>query len=242
MFKRVPVGIELEITQLLSSPGLRLEPHNHCVPLLEVIDLPNALDQKLMVMPFLRPFNKPRFQTFGEFVSFFIQICDVRPAQLPVRGHRWDLTIINPGSSVHARTKYRTQVRSFFLLENAYRGHTLRDCTPNNIMLDPSGMYPNGFHPIHIKRNQNFKGRAKRFTRTQRPTRYYLIDFGLSRRYKSRDALDEPLRGGDKSAPEHLLGRQCNPFQTDIYYLGNLVREYFLKVISPKCRLDAWLT
>jgi hypothetical protein len=41
-----------------------------------------------MVMPFLRPFNKPRFQTFGEFVSFFTQICNVRPAQLPVRGHR----------------------------------------------------------------------------------------------------------------------------------------------------------
>ena len=108
MFKRVPVGTELEITQLLSSPGLRLEPHNHCVPLLDVIELPSALDQKLMVMPFLRPFNKPRFQTFGEFVSFFAQICDVRAAEFPVRGYRWDLTILYPGSSVHAREKYCT--------------------------------------------------------------------------------------------------------------------------------------
>jgi hypothetical protein len=96
MLKRVPVGIELEITQLLSSPGLRLEPHNHCVPVLDVIDLSNALDQKLIVMPFLRPFNKPRFQTFGEFVSFFTQICDVRTAQLSVRRPRWDLTILDP--------------------------------------------------------------------------------------------------------------------------------------------------
>jgi hypothetical protein len=43
--------------------------------------------------------------------------------------------------------------------------------------------------------------------------------------------LDVPLRGGDKSAPEHRLGKACNPFHTDIYYLGNLVRERFLKVI-----------
>jgi len=106
----------------------------------------------------------------------------------------------------------------------------LRDCTPNNIMLDPSGMYPKGFHPIQINRRRDFRGRAKRFTRTLRPTRYHLIDFGLSRRYSSRNALDQPIRGGDKSAPEHRLGNLCNPFHTDIYYLGNLIRERFLKV------------
>ncbi len=108
--------------------------------------------------------------------------------------------------------------------------NSLSDCTANNIMLDPSGMYPKGFHPIHINRRRDFKGKAKKFTRTQRPTRYYLIDFGLSRQYNSRNALDEPLRGGDKTAPEHRLGRRCNPFHTDIYYLGNLIRELFLNV------------
>jgi hypothetical protein len=97
-------------------------------------------------------------------------------------------------------------------------------------MLEPSGMYPKGFHPIQINRRRDFRGRAKRFTRTLRPTRYYLIDFGLSRRYSSRNALDQPIRGGDKSAPEHRRGNLCNPFYTDIYYLGNLVRERFLKV------------
>jgi hypothetical protein len=42
--------------------------------------------------------------------------------------------------------------------------------------------------------------------------------------------LDEPLRGGDKTAPEHRRGGQCNPFRTDIYYLGNLIREQFMQV------------
>ncbi|KAI0298950.1 hypothetical protein BC826DRAFT_90095 [Russula brevipes] len=58
---------------------------------------------------------------------------------------------------------------------------------------------------------------------------YYFIDFGLSRQYASRDALDEPVRGGDKSAPEHRSQTRCNPFQTDIYYIGNLVHQEFVE-------------
>ena len=78
MLKRVSTAMELEISLLVSTPRLRHDPRNHCVPLIEVIELPYAHDQKLMVMPFLRPFHKPRFQTYGEFVAFFTQICDVR--------------------------------------------------------------------------------------------------------------------------------------------------------------------
>ena len=97
-------------------------------------------------------------------------------------------------------------------------------------MLDPSEMFPDGFHPTQINRRTDFSGRARRHTRTQRPPRYYLIDFGLSRRYASRATFDEPLRGGDRTAPEHQRGGPCNPFQTDIYYLGNLIREEFIRV------------
>jgi len=68
---------ELTITQFFSSPGLVRDPRNHCVPLLDVIEIP-ATGQKLMVMPFLRPFNNPHFRTFGEFVAFFEQVCEAR--------------------------------------------------------------------------------------------------------------------------------------------------------------------
>jgi len=67
---------ELRIAQSFSSPEVARDPRNHCVPLLDVIEIPDA-GQKLMVMPFLRPFNNPRFQTFGEFVAFFTQTCEV---------------------------------------------------------------------------------------------------------------------------------------------------------------------
>ena len=97
-------------------------------------------------------------------------------------------------------------------------------------MFDPSGMYPNGFYPTKLNRNRDL--RAKQYTRTQRSPRYYLIDFGLSRQYSSRNALDGPLRGGAKSGPEHRSETQCNPFHADIYYLGNLVRQKFMQVRS----------
>src|SRR6266702_8752523 len=107
------------------------------------------------------------------------------------------------------------------------------DCTYENIMLDPSGMYPDSFHPVDPKKSKDFRRKAKGYSRTRRPTRYLLIDFGLSRRYDpaAGPPLDQPLRGGDKSAPEHQDGETpCNPFPTDVYYLGNLVREDYLKV------------
>jgi len=34
-------------------------------------------DPPILVQPLLRPFYKPPLQTFGEFVTFFAQICEV---------------------------------------------------------------------------------------------------------------------------------------------------------------------
>ena len=74
---------ELNINRLFSSPELARAPHNHCAPLLDVIELQRPETQRLMVSPFLRPFNQPRMQTFGEFVAFFTQICEVWPSFTP---------------------------------------------------------------------------------------------------------------------------------------------------------------
>jgi len=107
-----------------------------------------------------------------------------------------------------------------------------RDCTIGNIMLDPSNMYPESFHPVKTSRSKDFRHRTKAYSRTRRPTKYFLIDFGLSRQYDPANGppLDKPLRGGDQSAPEHQDGKTlCNPFPTDVYYLGNLVRSHFME-------------
>ena len=97
-------------------------------------------------------------------------------------------------------------------------------------------MYPNGWHPLQdwVTR-EDVNVDAKAFTRTERPPKYYLIDFGLSRRYDPNDKapLEPPIRG-DKSVPEFQRYNPnqttFNPFFTDIYYAGNRIREEFLTV------------
>jgi len=80
MLKMIPFEegpYELEMNRLFSTEPLSSNPRNRCAPLLDVIRLPN--DPPIMVHPLLRPFYDPRFQTFGEFLSFFAQACEVRP-------------------------------------------------------------------------------------------------------------------------------------------------------------------
>lgn len=104
-----------------------------------------------------------------------------------------------------------------------------------NIMMDPTPMFPNMYHPRSILHNRNFKGRAKYYTRTARPTKYFLIDFGLSRKYSPNDhePREHPILGGDRTVPEFQGNgeyKPSNPFPTDIYYIGNMIREDFLQV------------
>lgn len=102
-------------------------------------------------------------------------------------------------------------------------------------MLDPKAMYPDMYHPRHRTERRDYKGTAKFYSRTERPTKYYYVDFGLSRKYDPADGppLELPILGGDKTVPE-FQGEGYNiavdPFPTDIYYLGNLIRMAFLQV------------
>jgi hypothetical protein len=233
MLKKVPIRegpYELQINRLFSTEPLYSNPRNHCVHLLDVIELPN--EPPILVHPLLRPYHKPPLRTFGEFVTFFAQICEVCLLCL----YMARIGSLNlQGCSIYARKSCCPSVCSRSILSFP-RGSILtyaRDCTHGNIMLDPSNMYPGSFHPVRMSRSKDFRHKAKAYSRTRRPSRYLLIDFGLSRHYDPANGppLDKPLRGGDKSAPEHQDGKAlCNPFPTDVYYLGNLVREYFMKV------------
>ncbi|KAH9937748.1 kinase-like domain-containing protein [Amylocystis lapponica] len=113
-----------------------------------------------------------------------------------------------------------------------------RDCMKLNIMMDPSAIYPDLYHPRAPLRTRDFQGWVEPFTRTERPTKYYLIDFGLSVKFDPDDTNPAvlPIKGGDKTVPEfqhdESYKKDQNPFPTDIYYLGNLIRQDFLQRYS----------
>lgn len=195
---------EVDMTTMLSSPPYSSDPRNHCVPVLEVLQDPDDSKYQLLVLPLLREYCAPRFDTVGEVIDCLRQIIQC-------------LQFLHENQIVH------------------------RDFHPLNIMMDASPLYNIPFHAIHQDMRYDYKGSAKAsYTRTEKPVKYYLIDFGLSIRYESVDPPPEeaPILGGDSTVPEFLgndpsqryggLSQLYNPFPTDVYCVGNWIRQDFL--------------
>jgi len=186
---------EVEIGQFLSSPELLASPDNHCVPFSANITIHDVEGWSLLVMPLLREFNDPRFETFSEAVDFFKQ------------------------ALIGLRFMHQNNVAH-------------RDVNFNNVMMDASPLYPEPYHPVRTYKKRDWTGTARHYTRTERPVKYYFIDFGLSRRYSAedKDPRQAIIIGGDKSVPEFQNSTEpCNPYHTDVYCMGNLVRTEFMQ-------------
>ncbi|TFK74314.1 hypothetical protein BDN72DRAFT_813212 [Pluteus cervinus] len=107
-----------------------------------------------------------------------------------------------------------------------------RDIGIPNFMMDGDEMFPGGWNAVRGRTTPRGQKHANIYTRTQRPPRYYFIDFGLSRCFDPSDTnpLAEPIFGGDRTVPEFKTNKGAfNPFQTDIYYIGNTIREFIMK-------------
>jgi len=186
---------EVDIATFLSSEPLARDKQNHCVPIYEVLNVPDDDDKVILVMPLLRQWNSPEFETIGEAVDFFGQL--------------------------------------FQGLQFMHKHHVAhRDISLLNVMMDGS-LYPEGWHFCQPEQDRQHPYEpAKHYTRTQCPPKYYLTDFGISRRYDPKDGppREPPIHGGDRTVPEFQKSIEpCNPFPTDIYYAGNLIRENILK-------------
>ena len=81
---------EEDIARYLSSDPLSKDSRNHCVPLLDVLHLPlkdGDEDLPVLVMPFLRPFDSPIFDTFGEAIECIRQLFEVKSHTLRQTPH-----------------------------------------------------------------------------------------------------------------------------------------------------------
>ncbi|KAI0790922.1 kinase-like domain-containing protein [Abortiporus biennis] len=106
-----------------------------------------------------------------------------------------------------------------------------RDIMRANTMMDPQPIFPDLYHPQVLNMTRDAKGTPKYFSRTLKPTKYYLIDFGLSRQYATDQMppYELPICGGVNLVPEfqgEFVDVPSNPFLTDIWYLGYMMQEF----------------
>lgn len=71
---------EVEITGFLSSDLLAADPRNHCVRLYDVLEVPKEDDMVILVLPLLRRYDSPPFETVEEAIDFFSQVFEVCPS------------------------------------------------------------------------------------------------------------------------------------------------------------------
>ncbi|KAI9063420.1 hypothetical protein FKP32DRAFT_1572126 [Trametes sanguinea] len=122
-----------------------------------------------------------------------------------------------------------------------------RDCAFQNVMMDASAIFPEGCHPISNDFLPDFSDLAPRLPRSAGRISYYLIDFGISSRFAHDDSPKVVLgrHGLDGSVPELSDDAPYDPFKTDVYIAGSLLRQLFLEkysnldVLGP---LVAWMT
>ncbi|KAJ3908080.1 kinase-like domain-containing protein [Lentinula edodes] len=105
-----------------------------------------------------------------------------------------------------------------------------RDCARNNMGMDANPMFTRQYHPIKPKKKHNWSGRALHHSRTRCPPTYFLIDFGQSRMYNPSQPRpsEYALKSGGYTPPEGDADIPCDPFATDVYILGTMIRTSFL--------------
>lgn len=96
-----------------------------------------------------------------------------------------------------------------------------------NIRMDGASLYREPRHPADPTMTRDFTKDAKPCSRSRRPVKYFLVNFGLSRRYDPVNGppLEEPGLFNDQSVPELRSDDPCDPFLVDVYRIGNVVRE-----------------
>ncbi|RDX54870.1 hypothetical protein OH76DRAFT_1478385 [Lentinus brumalis] len=208
--------LEESIIRLFSTEPLALNPHNHSIPLYDVLQSPRDETATLLVMPYLVRIHQYPFATVGEAVECFRQLFEASRLSFPSALCRADTAHLQGLSFVHQNLVAHCDI------------HLV------NVLMEPTPLLSEVPHPARPqRRSYDFKRKVKQRTRTECPTRYYIIDFGLSRRFFPGDALVAPVSyGGDKSVPEyHDSSRKVsNPFAIDVYCLGNMIREWFVDV------------
>jgi len=186
------------------------------VHILEIFPDTSTVESNVVfiVMPLLREFYDPPFDTVREGVDFMRQTLT-------------GITFMHKSGVAHL---YVFRI----LFSKTPLRKASRECTAHNIMMDASQMYPNCFHPTRKSRNFDGISTAKCISRTKaKSVKYFFTDFEKSRVITSEGDRRMRRRQGARNLPPEIeRGELYDPFPVDMYYLGNTNREHLLEVCN----------
>ncbi|KZT52427.1 kinase-like protein [Calocera cornea HHB12733] len=207
---------ELPVLRLFSEPPHSSDPRNHCISLLDTLDLTESLHEEIrlavdprplqraasifsrvLVEPLLRDWRSPDFVMVAEGLQFMMQCLE-------------GLEFMHSNNVAHG------------------------DIHSGNILMDASQLFPDGFHgPRNLNpRHQLSERRLRRLTRVQAPVKYYFIDFGSSCMFSGFEERTLVRTTATAIRPPELRkggdGTEYDPFKADIYALGFTLLEYFM--------------
>jgi len=222
---------EHRIAELLRQEEWTSDPRNHCVPILNLFKDPQDPELFYLVMPLLRPMNDPPFEQVKEIMEFTDQILEVKvfhlQPNLQTQAHdSQGLIFLHEKGIAH---RYETLYPDFVEFLSMC---THRDCVRPNIMMNGDAMYPEGFHPIRIKRTPDCLRTAEHTSRTVAGVKYYYLDFGISCYLPDADSLRlvTGSDGRDQDPPELSDTNPYDPFKLDIFIIGNMLNQEFCRV------------
>ncbi|KAJ7171589.1 hypothetical protein C8R43DRAFT_1231145 [Mycena crocata] len=105
-------------------------------------------------------------------------------------------------------------------------------CIATTSLMDCTNVIPYGFHFSHTRSIDGLNNGCPWLPRSLvSPVDYYFIDFGLSDYYPDgpETARTTEFVGQDKTVPELSDGIPYNPFEVDVYQLGNVFQELINK-------------
>ena len=102
----------------------------------------------------------------------------------------------------------------------------------NNILFDADAMYPEGFHPVALRKARDHSALAKYTSRASAGAKYYYVDFGISVYIPEAvgPKLVTGILGRDQDPPELSEDVPYDPFKLDIFIIGNMFMQEFYQV------------
>ncbi|PPQ81781.1 hypothetical protein CVT25_013668 [Psilocybe cyanescens] len=197
VIKRVILEYDnVPILQHLNSPKMRQDPRNNAVPLLDVIPLPDSVEDDskqsvLLVMPMLFPLLSSHlpFRHAKEVVDALDQL---------IQG----IQFLHEHNIAH------------------------RDACSLNFMMDLTDVIPSSFHHSFDFYQPDGKTRIDFRDRCSvAPVKYYIIDYETSD-YFPPNTLCVGYYGQEKDVPELSNTIPYDPFKLDIYQIGTVVQMF----------------